>query len=147
MERDLCESICSNFPAETWPLTPGWWDPVQCFWIFLERDHNISGQPLPVLSSSQLKCFQMFRQKVLCFTLRPLHPFPRHGTVSGSGCSLHPPFGDLFTLVRARWDLQDEPFPHSQLRRDMPLNHLSGPFLDSFLCLVAQNWTQNSRCG
>lgn len=147
MGRDLWEIIWSNCAAEAGPLSPGWWNYVHTASEYFQKGTTIFLSNLfqSSVTLTAKSCFQIFRQKILCLTSCPLPPIPGHWTMSG--CSLHAPFSCLFTLVRACWDLQDEPSQHSQLRREMPLNHLSDPFLGSVLCFVPQNWIRNSRCG
>lgn len=137
MGRDLWESIWSNCPAEAGPLAPSWRDHVQTAFEYFQKGSAVFLGNLCRCSVTLTakNCFQMFRQKMLCFTLCPLPPILGHWTGPGSGCSLHPPFCCFCTLVRGPWDLQDEPSQLSQLRREMLLNHLSDPFFRLSLVL------------
>ena len=105
------------------------------------RFHNLSGQLVPVLGHPHSKkCFSLFRQHLLCFSLCPLPLVLSLDTAEEAGylfftLSLQK---QLYTLMRSCMSLafQAEQFQLFQpfLTAEMlqPLNHLSGPSLDSF---------------
>lgn len=85
--------------------------------------HSPPGQPVPVLSHSQLKkCFQVFRWSLLCSSSCPLHlvPSTRHHCKEPVK---HP----------LLWLNSPEPF---QLREVLQsLHHLDGPLFDCTQCI------------